>query len=54
MRKGKTQMYYLKLVRKCLEEIQMTPPDQGARFLMLKNKAKKYLELAKSFEAIKK
>lgn len=45
--KKKDQMYYLKLCKKTLEEIQVTPRDQGKRFLYLKNKAKKYLEMAK-------
>lgn len=44
------QQFYLRMVAKCLEEIRMTPADNGARFLLLKKKAKKYLALAKGFE----
>ncbi len=44
------QMFYLKRVRDCLEEIKMTPADQPKRFLLLKKKAEKYLKKAKEFE----
>ena len=47
------QQYYLKLCARALQEIRMTPPDQGARFLMLKKKAQKYLKKAKEFEVKK-
>lgn len=53
MRKGRTQMYYMKQCAKVLEQIKMTRPDQPQVFLRLKAKAKKYLELAKSFETQK-
>ena len=45
----KDKLYYMKLCRKALLEISVTPPDQGWRFLMLKKKAQKYL--AKAQEA---
>ena len=50
MSKKHDQKFYLRKCRDCLEEIKITPADNGARFLLLKKKAKKYLELAKSFE----
>ena len=50
----KDSMYYMKLCRKALLEISMTPGDQGWRFLMLKKKAQKYLEKAKALVASEK
>lgn len=44
------QQFYLKMTARTLEEIRMTPPDNGKRFLMLKKKAQKYLKKAKEFE----
>lgn len=45
-------MYYMRLCKKMLVEISVTPADQGWRFLMLKKKAKKYLEKARELEAL--
>lgn len=50
----KNSLYYMKLCRKTLIEISMTPGDQGWRFLMLKKKAQKYLEKAKALVASEK
>ena len=44
----KDKLYYMKLCRKTLLEISLTPPDQGWRFLRLKKKAQKYLALAQA------
>ena len=41
------RQWYLKQVRKCIEQITLTPKDNVARFELLKKKAKKYLEEAK-------
>jgi len=50
----KDSVYYMKLCRKALMEISVTPPDQGWRFLALKKKAQKYLEKAKDLVASEK
>lgn len=51
MKKNKrTQYWYLRQVRRILEEISVLGKDQGVMFLKLKKKAKKYIEAAKALE----
>lgn len=52
--KHKDEAYYLKLINKCMEEIKMTPKENGERFLILKRKAQKYLTRIRQLQALKK
>lgn len=49
MKKQKTEMTYLRMVRNILEEIKMTPKSNPKRFWALKKKAEKYINLAKQY-----
>lgn len=52
-KKTKDSIYYMKMCKKCLEQISVLPRDNGKAYLRLKKKAEKYLRKAKELEALK-
>lgn len=55
MRKPKhDEKFYIKQINKYMEEIKITPKENGQRFLLLKKKAKKCVERIRELQALKK